>query len=104
MVDFLIKPKINRDAHEMRIGKAKFIGFKNNMLFQWFYNAPNDTDAGPNPANLGQKFKLKNLNISFSPGELSIICSLTGCGKTLLISSLMGEMNCLSGYTILPRR
>ncbi|RUS25617.1 ABC transporter transmembrane region-domain-containing protein [Jimgerdemannia flammicorona] len=102
VVDFLAEPEINRDAHEVRIGKAEFIGFKNNASFQWFYNAPNDTDAGPNPTNLGQIFKLKNLNISFPPGELSIVCGPTGCGKTSLISSLMGEMNCLTGYAVLP--
>ncbi|RUP16849.1 P-loop containing nucleoside triphosphate hydrolase protein [Jimgerdemannia flammicorona] len=104
VADFLAEPEIDKDAHEVRIGKAEFIGFKDNASFQWFYNVPDGTGAEPDSANPGQKFKLKNLNISFPPGELSIVCGPTGCGKTSLISSLMGETNCLAGRAVLPRK
>lgn len=106
VADFLAEPEINRDERDTRFGPAEFIGFKDNASFQWFYSAPGgsaitDTADDTKPVT---KFMLKNLNISFPPGELSIICGPTGCGKTSLICSLMGEMKCLSGRAVLPRK
>ncbi|CAG8581475.1 740_t:CDS:10, partial [Diversispora eburnea] len=53
-----------------------------------------------NPLN---KFTLKNINTAFPIGELSLICGPTGCGKTSLLMALLGEMECVSGRTFLPR-
>ncbi|RUS23063.1 hypothetical protein BC937DRAFT_92822, partial [Endogone sp. FLAS-F59071] len=106
VADFLAEPEINRDERDTRSGSAEFIGFKDNASFQWFYSTPGGSSITDTADDIrpDAKFTLKNLNISFPPGELSIICGPTGCGKTSLICSLMGEMKCLSGRAVLPRK
>lgn len=66
------------------------IGFKDNASFSW--NQGEDAVA-----------HIKNLNISFPPKQLSIICGPTGSGKTTMLASLLGETRCLSGSAVLPR-
>ncbi|KAI7906444.1 P-loop containing nucleoside triphosphate hydrolase protein [Cokeromyces recurvatus] len=69
------------------------IGFINNASFSW--ERPRDGDHA--------KAAIKNLNLNFPVGKLSIVCGPTGSGKTSLIASLLGETFCLSGQAILPR-
>jgi ABC-type multidrug transport system fused ATPase/permease subunit len=68
------------------------IGFIDNASFSW--------DSHKDSYN---KPSIKNLNLNFPVGKLSIICGPTGSGKTTLLSSLLGETFCLSGQAILPR-
>ncbi|CAO3646433.1 unnamed protein product [Mucor hiemalis] len=68
------------------------IGFVDNATFSW--------DSHKDSYN---KPSIKNLNLNFPLGKLSIICGPTGSGKTTLLSSLLGETYCLSGQAILPR-
>lgn len=49
------------------------------------------------------RFVLRNLNLSFPKGELSVISGKTGTGKSLLLSSLIGEADLLDGAVIMPR-
>ncbi|KAI8065794.1 P-loop containing nucleoside triphosphate hydrolase protein [Gongronella butleri] len=48
-------------------------------------------------------FVLKDLNIEFPKGELSLICGATGSGKSLLLLSLLGETTVLEGDVHFPR-
>lgn len=66
------------------------IGFIDNATFSW------EKDSSKPPA-------IKNLNLSFPVGKLSIICGPTGSGKTTLVASLLGETRRISGHAILPR-
>ncbi|CAG8731386.1 16235_t:CDS:10, partial [Dentiscutata erythropus] len=63
------------------------IGFKKATL-QW-----------PNNSN---NFKLKELDVIFPPGKLSLIHGPTGCGKSALLKALLGEMKCLDGSVHFP--
>lgn len=48
------------------------------------------------------RFLLRDLNLSFPQGELSVISGKTGTGKSLLLSSLIGEVDLLAGKVIMP--
>ncbi|KAG0249757.1 hypothetical protein DFQ27_009808 [Actinomortierella ambigua] len=50
------------------------------------------------------RFALRNINVSFPVGEMSIICGPTGSGKSSLLMALLGEMDVLTGKIYLPRR
>lgn len=48
------------------------------------------------------RFVLRNINLSFPRGELSVISGKTGTGKSLLLSSLLGEADLLDGTVQMP--
>ncbi|KAJ5516878.1 hypothetical protein N7527_008438 [Penicillium freii] len=48
-------------------------------------------------------FTLKNINLSFPAGALSIISGSTGSGKSLLLSAILGECEVLSGVVRTPK-
>ncbi|KAG0198978.1 hypothetical protein BGX28_007646 [Mortierella sp. GBA30] len=50
------------------------------------------------------QFILRDINVSFPVGELSIVCGPTGSGKTSLLLAMLGEMDVLTGQIYLPRR
>ncbi|KAI8647895.1 P-loop containing nucleoside triphosphate hydrolase protein [Parasitella parasitica] len=68
------------------------LGFVENATFSW--DSKRDSYNKPS---------IKNLNLSFPVGKLSIVCGPTGSGKTTLLASLLGETFCISGHAILPR-
>ncbi|KAJ1986256.1 hypothetical protein EDC05_006361, partial [Coemansia umbellata] len=47
-------------------------------------------------------FSLKNVDVQFPIGGLSIIAGPTGCGKSSLLSALVGEMTLTRGRVLLP--
>lgn len=49
------------------------------------------------------RFVLRNLNLEFPRGELSVITGRTGAGKSLLLAALLGEVDKLSGKIEMPR-
>lgn len=51
----------------------------------------------------GGTFALRDVSVDFVPGELNLICGPLGSGKTLLIQSLLGEADVLTGQVICPR-
>ncbi|KAF9095075.1 hypothetical protein BGX29_009201, partial [Mortierella sp. GBA35] len=52
----------------------------------------------------GHHFELKNLNLDFPIGELSIVTGPTGSDKTSMLLALLGEMNTIQGRVFLPHR
>ncbi|RFU76757.1 abc transporter, transmembrane domain, type 1 [Trichoderma arundinaceum] len=49
-----------------------------------------------------ERFILKNINLSFPAGELSVISGKTGTGKSLLLSAILGEVDLLEGGIYAP--
>ncbi|KAI1818320.1 P-loop containing nucleoside triphosphate hydrolase protein [Poronia punctata] len=47
-------------------------------------------------------FTLRELDLRFPKGELSVIFGKTGCGKSLLLSSILGESDVLEGNITTP--
>ena len=50
-----------------------------------------------------QQFLLRNLTLSFPKNELSVISGRTGSGKSLLLSSIIGEAEILDGRLFVPK-
>lgn len=48
------------------------------------------------------RFTLKELNLSFPKGDLSVISGKTGTGKSLILSALIGEVDLLEGKIFVP--
>ncbi|KAJ2057815.1 hypothetical protein GGI17_005430 [Coemansia sp. S146] len=52
--------------------------------------------------NIPAKFALKDIDVRFPHGELSIVAGPTGSGKSSLLSALIGEMTLTRGHILLP--
>lgn len=50
----------------------------------------------------GPSFVLRDLNVQFPSGKLSVICGQTGAGKTSVVLALLGELKRIYGSTMLP--
>ncbi|KAA8894873.1 P-loop containing nucleoside triphosphate hydrolase protein [Sphaerosporella brunnea] len=48
------------------------------------------------------RFCLRNINLEFPLGELSLVSGRTGSGKSLLLSALLGEADLISGRIEMP--
>ena len=48
------------------------------------------------------RFMLKDVNVSFPTGELSVVSGKTGSGKSLLLAAILGEADKLSGIIRVP--
>ncbi|OZJ06966.1 hypothetical protein BZG36_00075 [Bifiguratus adelaidae] len=99
--DFLDEEEVTRSHLSTYKDQPNFIGFKDDASFQWYMS--DETQKGLEESG-SEPFALRNLNISFPLGKLSVVCGPTGCGKTTLLASLMGETNRLHGQAVLPRR
>lgn len=60
------------------------------------------TIAWPESSSGGSPWTLQDLNLAFPPGCLSIISGRTGAGKSLLLASILGECEILSGSIEAP--
>ncbi|KAK4700588.1 hypothetical protein P7C70_g5658, partial [Phenoliferia sp. Uapishka_3] len=56
------------------------------------------------PGSDSKPFCVKNLNIEFPKGGLTLICGPTGAGKTSLLLGLLGELKVVAGSVVLPKR
>ncbi|KAM3068375.1 hypothetical protein ACMFMG_009513 [Clarireedia jacksonii] len=50
-----------------------------------------------------ERYVLRNINVSFPNGELSVISGKTGTGKSLMLASILGEVDIISGAVKVPR-
>ncbi|KAI3395735.1 hypothetical protein diail_958 [Diaporthe ilicicola] len=50
-----------------------------------------------------ERFVLRDVTVTFPKGELSVISGKTGTGKSLMLASILGEVDILSGSISLPR-
>ena len=50
-----------------------------------------------------ERYVLRDLNITFPNGELTVISGKTGTGKSLLLSAILGEVDVLGGKVKVPR-
>lgn len=108
IAEYLEEPNIkNVFENRRKSNNAPEIGMKD-MSAQWWTtdsakstNEENSTQIRTEDAD---QFILRNINVSFPVGELSIICGPTGSGKTSLLMAMLGEMDVLTGNIYLPRR
>ncbi|KAL2155016.1 hypothetical protein VTH82DRAFT_3692 [Thermothelomyces myriococcoides] len=50
-----------------------------------------------------ERFVLRNINVTFPKGELSVISGKTGTGKSLMLAAILGEVDLLDGALYVPR-
>lgn len=50
-----------------------------------------------------ERFVLRDVTVTFPKGELSVISGKTGTGKSLMLASILGEVDILSGSISLPK-
>ncbi|KAK4158804.1 92fa4e65-f2b9-41ea-8f4e-0e0d5e2b8a44 [Cladorrhinum sp. PSN259] len=50
-----------------------------------------------------ERFVLRDINIKFPTGELSVISGKTGTGKSLVLAAILGEVDVLGGTLYVPR-
>ncbi|WVQ70586.1 hypothetical protein IAR50_000105 [Cryptococcus sp. DSM 104548] len=113
--DWVSSLKRSGDARET---EATRIGFEN-ATFRWNSGKQSESpESKPLPAAecLDQSvltdqstivedsfFTLSDLNINFPLGKLSVVTGPTGCGKSALLTALLGEMELLDGRSYLPK-
>ncbi|KAH7101149.1 P-loop containing nucleoside triphosphate hydrolase protein [Auriculariales sp. MPI-PUGE-AT-0066] len=61
---------------------------------------PSITTSG---ASITEQFRLRNINIVFPRGSMTLIYGPTASGKSSLLSAILGEMECLEGTVYLPK-
>jgi ABC-type multidrug transport system fused ATPase/permease subunit len=108
IAEYLEEPNIkNVFENRRKSNNAPEIGMKD-MSAQWWTTdsakATNEDNAAQVRTEDVDQFILRNINVSFPVGELSIICGPTGSGKTSLLMAMLGEMDVLFGNIYLPRR
>ncbi|KAF9080570.1 hypothetical protein BGX23_001955 [Mortierella sp. AD031] len=108
IAEYLEEPNIkNVFENRRKSNNAPEIGMKD-MSAQWWTTdsakSTNEDNAAQVRTEDADQFILRNINVSFPVGELSIICGPTGSGKTSLLMAMLGEMDVLTGHIYLPRR
>ncbi|KAL7620647.1 hypothetical protein AAE478_009642 [Parahypoxylon ruwenzoriense] len=76
--------KITKEADEVTFDSA---------CIAW----PSDNQDNPD------RFVLRDVNVTFPQGQLSIISGKTGSGKSLMLAAILGEVDILSGSISVPR-
>ncbi len=89
--DYLNSPEVLAVAVSKDSDKVAF----DNVSVAW----PSDD------AKIGEtdRFVLRNLNLSFPRGELSVISGKSGAGKSLILAAILGEVDVLGGDISVPQ-
>ncbi|KAF8507555.1 multidrug resistance-associated ABC transporter [Gautieria morchelliformis] len=75
----------------------------NNATITWPQDRGSGSSASSAASTPRHRFVLIDLTLKFPVGEMSLICGRLGSGKTLLLYSLLGEADLLSGQVRCPR-
>ncbi|KAI1497200.1 P-loop containing nucleoside triphosphate hydrolase protein [Biscogniauxia marginata] len=89
---YLRGPEITRITKE-----ADEVSFDNASI-AW----PSDAEPGKATED-PDRFVLRDINLTFPKGELSVISGKTGSGKSLILAAILGEVDILSGSISVPR-
>lgn len=96
--EFLNEDETEKYAQLSNNGKSKsgdsLIGFEDATLTWGSKDAPPDGET--------QAFRMLDLSIKFSIGNLNLVVGPTGSGKTSLLMALLGEMTLVQGSVYLP--
>lgn len=94
-VEVATVPPVDGQDHPIRLQSA---------TITWPQDRARGASAAPSAAPTPrQKFVLVDLTLDFPLGELSLVCGKLGSGKTLLLLSLLGEADLLTGQLVCPR-
>ncbi|PWY70500.1 P-loop containing nucleoside triphosphate hydrolase protein [Aspergillus heteromorphus CBS 117.55] len=97
MEQYLRKPEQEKILDSSPSGDVSF----HNVSVTWpsdEVKAPNDQEKTTSSRN----FTLQDINLDFPVGELSVIHGKTGCGKSLLLAAILGEVDLLRGRINAP--
>ncbi|KAI0383463.1 P-loop containing nucleoside triphosphate hydrolase protein [Hypomontagnella monticulosa] len=87
-----------RGAEISRITKeADEVTFENASIAWPSDNQDDDDEEDPD------RFVLRDVNLKFPKGELSIVSGKTGSGKSLVLAAILGEVDILAGSISVPR-
>lgn len=100
MEEFLTRPE---QKSILRPSPSGCISFKNVSMAWPSENSKNNTDPEELRSS-SSRFSLRDINLEFPAGELSVIYGDTGSGKSLLLSSIIGEADLLQGYIEAPSK
>ncbi|RBQ89932.1 hypothetical protein VDGD_01026 [Verticillium dahliae] len=90
---FRIEAYLNGPEITQTITEGHDIAFENADIAWPVDEETNDAD----------RFILRDVNLSFPAGELSVISGKTGSGKSLLLAAILGETDLLSGKIYAPK-
>lgn len=68
----------------------------------WPRHEDTDEPGDVREAPRGAHTMLKDINVRFPPGELSVISGKTGSGKSLLLAAILGEVKLIAGGIYVP--
>lgn len=88
---------------QKRPNDALEIGFEH-ATFTWGHKDEDNADdlSDDGVSDSGYDFTLRDLNLKFEVGKLSIITGATGSGKSSMLLALLGEMTLVKGAVRMP--
>lgn len=100
----LIDAKISIDRIEKYLSAPEISPNTNDSQNISFEEASIAWPSDEDKEDTDERYVLRNVNISFPEKELSVVSGKTGTGKSLLLASILGEVDVLSGRINVPRR
>ena len=98
MDEYLKRPERVNILDPSRMGGVFF----HNAAIAWPSDEVKGDISQEKQASSSHQFSLHGINLEFPVGELSVIYGKTGCGKSLLLSAIIGEVDILSGRANAP--
>ncbi|OOF92438.1 hypothetical protein ASPCADRAFT_175343 [Aspergillus carbonarius ITEM 5010] len=98
MEDYLRRPEQERVLTPSPSGRVSF----QNASVSWPSDEPHPEIKQEKETPSQHRFSLCNINLEFPVGKLSIIHGKTGSGKSLLLASILGEIDLLAGRIEAP--
>lgn len=99
----LIDAKVSIERIEKYLGAPEISANTNDAPNVSFEKASIAWPSNEEKEDGDERYVLRNLDISFPEGELSVVSGKTGTGKSLLLAAILGEVDVLSGKINVPR-